>query len=930
MPTRLPRLALLLSLSCSWLFALAQADLAVRLEVATPVASIGEAVVARVYLVNEGSGPRAPAVVALRLTDALTLVGTEGNARGFEPATARWSVRGLDAGERDSLDVVVEPLAGGLHVLTAELVEADGEDWDSAPGNGETREDDQREACITVPIGLACGQVAVLRAPPGRAIYRWYRNDTLLTYATSDTLHPGASGAYRYTLGDGGCAAGACCPVLFEREGCAADVALVFTHAAAPSGGVHPARLRLRNEGAEPITRVDFYVTTSPYVRLAEAGNESWLIGADRVRGYRDAVIAPGAEATVDFDLEVLDGGTPDDYVLFAEVSGFYDGWRPLVDADSSPDEDPGNDLVADDGIGLPPSRDEDDSDVLDLRAPMPAADTLSVEIEVGEPLFLAGLADHRPKETERWAGHAGGFEATFTQPGTHEAVFASATGGGERVVRIEVVPFEAPPLFAEPSIATTTTACYSQDVPLALNYPGLGVSATSGTVGAATAASGERPGARYDLSTLVARGLATEYVVESWPGVPAAVGLQGNLQAIAAALRRGGADVYVDWASNMLLAGGPGIGPLRLNAPGEPTLELVSDSRVLPTYGTLYLRPGYAMVTAALRGDRQQASVALTCERPPVIVSDGISFDLGSGFVFSRVGSDGHGGAPASYAPVADGSRARPAPPLTVRYLRDTLALRVGERRRYCPPAPRADAAVVDLVNECEGESGERATVAWDGDCVSVEAYEAGTEEICLRRCYRDGGADSIQVALEIAAPPELDVVADVDTVAFGQFAVLEVLSNDALPEGPRTVSLVSEPYFGRAQVVGGVAIEYLHYGGECATDVFTYEVCQGGTCDSATVELSVYCGELLVYNGLSPNGDGVNEEFTIRGLERYPNHEVMIFDREGRLMTSMRDYANDWTGDVNGVPLTAGIYFYVIDLGNGETRSGYLQLSR
>ena len=105
---------------------------------------------------------------------------------------------------------------------------------------------------------------------------------------------------------------------------------------------------------------------------------------------------------------------------------------------------------------------------------------------------------------------------------------------------------------------------------------------------------------------------------------------------------------------------------------------------------------------------------------------------------------------------------------------------------------------------------------------------------------------------------------------------------------------------------------------------------MCQGDICDSTTVEIMVYCDDLLVYNGLSPNGDGVNEEFTVLGLGQYPRHEISIFDREGRLVTQMRDYANDWRGDVSGVPLPEGTYFYVIDLGNGEARSGYLQITR
>jgi gliding motility-associated-like protein len=94
--------------------------------------------------------------------------------------------------------------------------------------------------------------------------------------------------------------------------------------------------------------------------------------------------------------------------------------------------------------------------------------------------------------------------------------------------------------------------------------------------------------------------------------------------------------------------------------------------------------------------------------------------------------------------------------------------------------------------------------------------------------------------------------------------------------------------------------------------------------------VELQVVCNDVLVYNGLSPNGDGLNDELTIIGLGRYPEHEITIFNRQGNVLATFTEYQNDWAGEIDGQVLPTGTYFYVIDLGDGDSKSGYIQVSR
>lgn len=69
------------------------------------------------------------------------------------------------------------------------------------------------------------------------------------------------------------------------------------------------------------------------------------------------------------------------------------------------------------------------------------------------------------------------------------------------------------------------------------------------------------------------------------------------------------------------------------------------------------------------------------------------------------------------------------------------------------------------------------------------------------------------------------------------------------------------------------------------------------------------------IVNNILSPNGDGKNDFFVIKGLEKYPNNKLSIFDRGGRLIYATQSYQNNWDGYFNGKPLTEDTYYYMLD---------------
>lgn len=77
-----------------------------------------------------------------------------------------------------------------------------------------------------------------------------------------------------------------------------------------------------------------------------------------------------------------------------------------------------------------------------------------------------------------------------------------------------------------------------------------------------------------------------------------------------------------------------------------------------------------------------------------------------------------------------------------------------------------------------------------------------------------------------------------------------------------------------------------------------------------------------LHIPNFISPNGDGYNDVWTIRGLEFYPSAHVKIFDRYGKLFVDRKVQSSQiWDGKYLGRPLPSGDYWYIITIQLDET---------
>lgn len=69
-----------------------------------------------------------------------------------------------------------------------------------------------------------------------------------------------------------------------------------------------------------------------------------------------------------------------------------------------------------------------------------------------------------------------------------------------------------------------------------------------------------------------------------------------------------------------------------------------------------------------------------------------------------------------------------------------------------------------------------------------------------------------------------------------------------------------------------------------------------------------------------ITPNGDGINDYWHIRDLERYPNNSVRVINRWGDEVLNEAPYSQTWTGTFRGEPLPGATYYYVIKVKNDE----------
>ena len=158
-------------------------------------------------------------------------------------------------------------------------------------------------------------------------------------------------------------------------------------------------------------------------------------------------------------------------------------------------------------------------------------------------------------------------------------------------------------------------------------------------------------------------------------------------------------------------------------------------------------------------------------------------------------------------------------------------------------------------------------------------------------------------------------------------------IINNDNPNASGYLLSVVDSTDGGTVQLNQAAGtLNYYPRSGFFGIDTMYYSICDvqcPNSCDTVQVLIEVTTDfECFVPQGISPNGDGLNDNWN---LAAFRVQEVEIFNSHGRSLYKKRNYVDEWYGQTNDNDnLPVGTYFYVLKLENGQSKNGWIYLNK
>jgi gliding motility-associated-like protein len=198
---------------------------------------------------------------------------------------------------------------------------------------------------------------------------------------------------------------------------------------------------------------------------------------------------------------------------------------------------------------------------------------------------------------------------------------------------------------------------------------------------------------------------------------------------------------------------------------------------------------------------------------------------------------------------------------------------------------------------------------------------------------------SDDVKISMDdVERPIARD---DYDTTDLNTPTMVIVKANDSDPVGlGLTVSISARPKKGTAILNDNGTITYTPNTSSTGNDTLTYTICDKGVpskCSSARLIITIFpvrpeFDAFEVFNLVTPNGDGQNDYWHIGGIEAFPDNSITLFNRWGDKVAEYKGYnntSNHWDGtNEKGNMLPSGTYFYIINIPNFGSRTGWLML--
>lgn len=161
---------------------------------------------------------------------------------------------------------------------------------------------------------------------------------------------------------------------------------------------------------------------------------------------------------------------------------------------------------------------------------------------------------------------------------------------------------------------------------------------------------------------------------------------------------------------------------------------------------------------------------------------------------------------------------------------------------------------------------------------------------------------------------------------------AMLTVDFGDGMEWQSSGTQIITHSYMNNGVYTVVITLEYFDDNGIACRDT------------SGTLEVEITdCGnglvcnvdDLVVYNALSPNRDGRNDELVIEGTVTC-ERDIKVYNRWGQLVYKQSNYQNDWQGtSQTGGLLAEGTYFLIIELTDAdgqvsESRQLYIEIRK